>query len=435
LLASAFWASLFAGVFILVGIPLLAQLLAFLFGLDTPQPHSFRDVITHPDSPLHALQGTLLGNGVFVETLLSSVLWFLCLLGGLWYFLTPERVWLGQQFRSNAMKLCELQDKYDSKTHQIAKIHGESDLIKARQGQIAIEMKSASDYMQLLGKQMGAALQDSESSILAVVSCLNNVHEVSRNQVTRIVESMNNYIKLTEAVEAQSTHNNQVIKVMKVLAEQMELSPLVDLIKEIAKQTNVIAINAAIEATRAGTAGRTFAVVATEIQRLSRQTTQAAFNISETIEKATRQAAVELGTKETGARLNIENLITSLNAVEGRFSENMAILLDLTAAVKLGNEKALKEFSAAMGHIQFQDVLRQRVQHVQSSMSDLDEHFLKLSKCLNSPNLLEAITPTIRGRMEDDWAGYFSDTQRHVHAQFTGSRVQDTPAQPNIELF
>ena len=68
-------------------------------------------------------------------------------------------------------------------------------------------------------------------------------------------------------------------------------------------------------------------------------------------------------------------------------------------------------------------------------MSDLDEHFLKLSKCLNSPNLLEAITPTIRGRMEDDWAGYFSDTQRHVHAQFTGSRVQDTPAQPKIELF
>lgn len=328
-----------------------------------------------------------------------------------------------------------------------------------RQKAVAEDIAGASPYLNLMRQQLDGALQSSETGVIAVIDCLNQIHALSRQQVDRITDSMNNGMMLTEIIREQTRHNREVVNVLnghqaeqmndlhqnlqrvQLLANQVvELSPLVGVISKIANQTNLLALNAAIEAARAGESGRGFAVVADEVRKLSTQTAEAAANIEQKICMATQGAEAELQaanealtTHESSSEL--KQIIDELCAVESRFNQGSDMLLDVINAVDAGNRDAVNRLSEALGYLQFQDVLRQRVQQVQAAIGELDEHFVELAERLGDAAWNGHLDSSLKQRMAGHLDSYVMNSQRDVHSEVTGKSSAAVNGRPQIELF
>lgn len=324
----------------------------------------------------------------------------------------------------------------------------------------AKELRESARFLEVMQRQLQGAVHDGETGAQAVIERMTAVHRVSDDQARRIAETEAHSRELARVVKDKLLADAQLGAILEMFVEEQEkdvhanlerirrlqgvkdLAPLVGDIAAVAQQTNFLAINAAIEAARAGAAGRGFAVVAAEIRQLSTRTAGVAEDISRKISVATDGIEDELSrAMDAGARRNtsgnMRRVLEDIAEMRDRFAASMA-QLQLEAVVegiRGGHADVSARLADALGQLQMQDVTRQRIEGVQSALAQLHQHLHDVAGHLEQPGWSPERLGRVRDKLEQHAAGYVMHSQRDVHAEVTGSGQRDATPQPRIELF
>lgn len=142
----------------------------------------------------------------------------------------------------------------------------------------------------------------------------------------------------------------------------------------IAQQTNLLAINAAIEAARAGAVGRGFAVVATEVRMLSQQSGETGKRIADTVETVNKAIANTLKISNQYAEQDAQMVSHSEGVIErvlGQFRGTATDLNESAQVLRQESQLIQHEISEVLVALQFQDRVSQMLSHVRNDQNKL----------------------------------------------------------------
>ncbi len=239
-------------------------------------------------------------------------------------------------------------------------------LLEAAQKQSG-EIRDAGDAVGLISK----SIQEVDASAAQSLQVAQRTLEVTEEGA----QAVQNTIAGMDEIRGQIQETSKRIK--RLGERSQEIGEIVDLISDITEQTNVLALNAAMQAASAGEAGRGFSVVAAEVQRLAERSAEATKQISrlvKTIQGDTQEAvaAMEKSTHGVVAGTNLSNLAgQSLREIEQVSRELAALIGSISVSTQMQTEMARDVAATMVGILHITEQTTQGTQRTSASVAEL----------------------------------------------------------------
>ena len=205
--------------------------------------------------------------------------------------------------------------------------------------------------------QVASALQEMSSTVMQVSENSSRAADASRKAAETarqggsiVDQTLNKMQVIAESVRSTSSRVEELGK------SSDQIGRIIGVINDIADQTNLLALNAAIEAARAGEQGRGFAVVADEVRKLAERTTTATKEIAQMIQTVQQETKLAVGAMEQGTQQVEEGVQTTNKAGEAlkeiiKMSEQVGDMITHIATAATQQSTATEQINNSMDQI------------------------------------------------------------------------------------
>jgi len=260
---------------------------------------------------------------------------------------------MGEQlmFGNNAKKIEEIERKYQEKIEEL-----EAENTRLRNEISSLQMSTTEDdsendiykaFVNELIKSYESGTQFLQSTVEDNLVALDEINELNAKTNKRMHNIESETEAIVSTIDRIQEHSNTLGDDSTSLNDSvMSIAEIINLIKDISDQTNLLALNAAIEAARAGEHGRGFAVVADEVRKLAERT-----------QKATQEVEINInGLKQnSNSMMEISNTFidetSQVMEILHTFKENIFKVVENSENIKTNTEDLTNELHVSNGKI------------------------------------------------------------------------------------